>query len=520
MILGLLLQIIQINGFSVTKIYRTQGLQYIDLDMDQFSQAVSGQTTLNIILENTMKVSYPFLAYCFNNDEQVVKSILSSLNSIQYHIESNKKQCVFDNNALLYYQKIQQLVFTNNIDDKNEWAYNQYSIYQLNQRKMRLYVYSTYETTYRLTIIQSEKGECYNSCNNQGYCNENTVKLCQCQSGLLDSTCQITSSVINFKSKSQFEMEKQTQNLVIIPIIDFSANLLITIDSQLEIKLYFGCSYQKQYIPFYQSNQYNQKNILNGSLIFSVQELQDCFENVNKMEESLQTQLSKHLVILFVNENIMNTQITLRLTSVDSEESQSNLEMIYIISCVLGCLMILILLIVFIIYQQRKVKKIFILQPNSERVNKLKVKKFRHSLKEDYIATEIYDQIIQEFPGLLESSECQICLLQFKKQDLVKLTYCLHLFHQYCLDEWRKRTQTCPFCRSNLTQEKYIQKIQEEQIIRLGVIVDDAIQIDPQKLQEFQLREQRMRQLQQTQSPGSANIIQINTPGLCQFSES
>lgn len=47
----------------------------------------------------------------------------------------------------------------------------------------------------------------------------------------------------------------------------------------------------------------------------------------------------------------MNTQITLTLTSGDSEESQGTLRTVYIISCVLGSLMILILLIVFIVYK-------------------------------------------------------------------------------------------------------------------------------------------------------------------------
>ncbi|CAD8057156.1 unnamed protein product [Paramecium sonneborni] len=382
------------------------------------------------------------------------------------------------------------------------------------------------KTSYRITIKKSEKGECYNSCINQGYCSERAVNLCLCDSRILDSTCQLTSNVVNIKSKSQvfqyfiqFSMEKLSQNIFIIPILDITSNIVIKIESSIEVKLYIGCQYEKQYIPFDQSNSYYKKIISNGKVLFSSKELQDCFENANKIQQSLEVQLSKNLIILLVNEKNENSKIILITTTQDQDEDESSIEMIYIISCVLGSLIILIGMIILIIYKKRKVKRILIIQPNSERANKLKAKKFRYSLKQDYIATEIYDQIIQEFPGLLETEDCQICLLQFKKQDMVKLTYCLHLFHQFCLDEWRKRTQTCPFCRSNLTQEKYMQQIQEEQIIRLGVIIDDAIQIDPQKLQDFQQREQRIRQLQQTQSPGSENIIQINTPGLCQFSE-
>ena len=64
------------------------------------------------------------------------------------------------------------------------------------------------------------------------------------------------------------------------------------------------------------------------------------------------------------------------------------------------------------------------------------------------------------------SEECVICLQEFINGDMCRELYCLHLFHESCLDPWILINQTCPVCRkeynkSILDQEKilYIEKI-------------------------------------------------------------
>jgi hypothetical protein len=45
-----------------------------------------------------------------------------------------------------------------------------------------------------------------------------------------------------------------------------------------------------------------------------------------------------------------------------------------------------------------------------------------------------------------EDNECSVCLRQMRLP-LIKINNCGHTFHARCLNEWRKRSATCPMCR-------------------------------------------------------------------------
>ena len=47
--------------------------------------------------------------------------------------------------------------------------------------------------------------------------------------------------------------------------------------------------------------------------------------------------------------------------------------------------------------------------------------------------------------------DCSICLETFDgKQDIVKTFECNHHFHLNCLNQWVKKSPTCPNCRKDL----------------------------------------------------------------------
>lgn len=46
--------------------------------------------------------------------------------------------------------------------------------------------------------------------------------------------------------------------------------------------------------------------------------------------------------------------------------------------------------------------------------------------------------------------ECSICLKSFNK-DKVYLN-CNHFFHKNCINDWRRRSNTCPYCRTVIIQ--------------------------------------------------------------------
>ena len=60
---------------------------------------------------------------------------------------------------------------------------------------------------------------------------------------------------------------------------------------------------------------------------------------------------------------------------------------------------------------------------------------------------------IQKYESRKET-ECAICLEQFKGIDIIKSFYkCEHIFHKACLKKWLKRSNLCPLCKHDLTED-------------------------------------------------------------------
>ena len=60
---------------------------------------------------------------------------------------------------------------------------------------------------------------------------------------------------------------------------------------------------------------------------------------------------------------------------------------------------------------------------------------------------------IQKYESRKET-ECAICLEQFKGIDIIKAFYkCEHIFHKVCLQKWLKRSNLCPLCKHDLTED-------------------------------------------------------------------
>lgn len=52
--------------------------------------------------------------------------------------------------------------------------------------------------------------------------------------------------------------------------------------------------------------------------------------------------------------------------------------------------------------------------------------------------------------GLVEGTECAVCLNEFKEGESLRLLpNCSHAFHIPCIDAWLKSNAICPICRAN-----------------------------------------------------------------------
>ena len=60
---------------------------------------------------------------------------------------------------------------------------------------------------------------------------------------------------------------------------------------------------------------------------------------------------------------------------------------------------------------------------------------------------------IQKYDSRKET-ECAICLEEFKGIDMIKaFTKCEHIFHKKCLKSWLQRSNVCPLCKHDLTED-------------------------------------------------------------------
>mmetsp|Transcript_1571 Transcript_1571/g.3537 ORF Transcript_1571/g.3537 Transcript_1571/m.3537 type:complete len:339 (+) Transcript_1571:45-1061(+) len=65
----------------------------------------------------------------------------------------------------------------------------------------------------------------------------------------------------------------------------------------------------------------------------------------------------------------------------------------------------------------------------------------------------VYDEaIFGDEEGKRFPSECPICLSTWESQDIIKITPCLHAFHEDCLRGWLNSERTCALCRRDVTE--------------------------------------------------------------------
>ena len=61
---------------------------------------------------------------------------------------------------------------------------------------------------------------------------------------------------------------------------------------------------------------------------------------------------------------------------------------------------------------------------------------------------------IERYGESRKETECAICLENFKGIDIIKSFYkCGHIFHKKCLENWLKRSNCCPLCKHDLTED-------------------------------------------------------------------
>ena len=74
--------------------------------------------------------------------------------------------------------------------------------------------------------------------------------------------------------------------------------------------------------------------------------------------------------------------------------------------------------------------------------------------KEQYIRdlNEFQYKHLSKYSAINEEL-CAICILKFKGFDILKEFPCNHIFHKDCIFKWLKKSNICPLCKHDITDE-------------------------------------------------------------------
>ncbi len=53
----------------------------------------------------------------------------------------------------------------------------------------------------------------------------------------------------------------------------------------------------------------------------------------------------------------------------------------------------------------------------------------------------------------IKEDKCAICLQKYKGVDIIKEFPCKHIFHKSCIFKWLKKSNVCPLCKYDITND-------------------------------------------------------------------
>ncbi|KAM3378441.1 putative RING-H2 finger protein ATL69 [Capsicum galapagoense] len=142
--------------------------------------------------------------------------------------------------------------------------------------------------------------------------------------------------------------------------------------------------------------------------------------------------------------------------SISNSPADSSISLRYGIVIVIGIL-ILISLVMFASYACLRVKLTQDSTPSSSSIgtNNNTYNIYSYFLGLDRPVIESFPKVVlgesKRLPSLIsDTNTCAICLCEYCAKDSVRcMPECHHCFHADCVDEWLRKSGTCPICRSS-----------------------------------------------------------------------
>ncbi|CAK69365.1 unnamed protein product (macronuclear) [Paramecium tetraurelia] len=361
----------------------------------------------NLLPQNNLKISVtqqssemPILAICQDKLENIenFEDLLDSTND-------RSNSCLLDYNAYVLKNKTQIIFLSHNQYPTLVSKY--YKIFQIEGNKCNAIIYSTTDSEYILTIESFEIDECAEDCKNKGVC----VKgFCQCPIGFVGYDCSIAATNIEYNNYF-YGFQVQYLDLITLQSVDYTIEL--NSDISYSIQCYSNSS--RLFMP----------HQIGKTLKIEEDQINLCKEQTLILEQFTKISYYSQFIV------VTNTSDVVQYSEYNTEQPQILIVVIVLVT-------ILSLIIIFIIVVYILKKKSSVKQQNN--VNQIQY----------FMPVQQFLSVTDRKSSQKDEQFCSICLELFKPDSNVRITYCEHIFHVNCLQNWMRKNKICPLCRASL----------------------------------------------------------------------
>ncbi|EAR96199.1 RING-H2 zinc finger protein (macronuclear) [Tetrahymena thermophila SB210] len=159
--------------------------------------------------------------------------------------------------------------------------------------------------------------------------------------------------------------------------------------------------------------------------------------------------------------------IQISISSSSGDISNTNLLIIYFLVGIVALLFLIWIILTIIKIRYARRNQILDLTMAQAQVNAAQQRVQQRRGQSNKLTIEIIDEFLPALSfedikkkaqdkGKTLNDSCAVCLCEFENSDICRETICNHYFHKDCLEQWLKKQENCPFCRTDLQKNSLI----------------------------------------------------------------
>ncbi|KAL4504298.1 hypothetical protein ABPG72_021136 [Tetrahymena utriculariae] len=168
--------------------------------------------------------------------------------------------------------------------------------------------------------------------------------------------------------------------------------------------------------------------------------------------------------------------IQIQLSSSSGDISNTNLLIIYFLVGIVALLFLIWITLTIIKIRYARRNQILDLTMAQAQVNAAQQRVQQRRGQSNKLTIEIIDEFLPALSfedikkktqdkGKTLNDSCAVCLCEFESSDICRETICNHYFHKDCLEQWLKKQENCPFCRTDLQKISLIKHFNQLKMI-------------------------------------------------------